>query len=950
MDMQFRGIIFLHLTVTFGSHYSARINMKYLSLLLIISTLCVSAFAQKARSGAERNTRSSQRAAKPTPRPTPKPTIDPNIEKAEFDAAVAITIPSEKIAAIESFINKYPASIELGKAKLELALALAVAGEEQLNAGNSGEAAKYFVRSINTSPDPIENRLFESVYLKLPGALFFSGARSESFEVASLLEKRIGENPGRMVSLAVFYLSIENGTEAKRLAEIALRSDPDSSGAYLTIGMADRIDFDLSSSAAAFAKALELDPNSIQAKRSLAEIQRALGKPVEAEKLYAEILATTPNDQASKNGLILATFESGKVTEAESAFAKALDENPKNISLIAETAYWYASKGNGDKAVELGSKAIAVEPRFIWSHIALARGHILKNRPVEAEKALIAARQYGNFPTLEYEIAVSRLKAGFFLEAAEELEKNFRINEDGVSTWLGGRIQKTDKTFDELLAPERRSSILAAEGSHDPNDVKILTALFRLIELVKSDSKDEGQIVAAVDDFVAGDDAMRFHRQLFASSLLLDKNVAIDRALELAASVTGKADAGLSVANPAAAVLASELYETRKSAAIKNEFLLVPEVPRQTLSAILRGRIEDLSGQGLLLKGNFNDATIRLRRAISVLPEKSAWWRTSVWRLGDALAASGNDKEALDSYLQSYDPAKPDIVRYITIEGLYKKVHGNADGLEEKIGVTPLPPAQQVASATPTPVVAENTPTEPELKTEAPTTEIKKDTEGDKKPDEPLNEAVKSTTDPKPEEPANPEAAPVEIKKEEKPAEPDSKPEEIKKEGEQPQKPLFDPVVINVTEKKKEADDAAEINPDTKNETDKDVLAKPDEELKVSDNTSGVTGSTRPRVVVEKPLEAVACRIELSQQNISLINNGGSIGLLVGFLGETEDRTITTKSEDPTAIEIKLEREMTATGGRSFYIIRSISQQLGTYKIEFSNPVCGKKEASVIVR
>ena len=46
-----------------------------------------------------------------------------------------------------------------------------------------------------------------------------------------------------------------------------------------------------------------------------------------------------------------------------------------------------------------------------------------QKKPLDAERTLLGARRYGNFPTLEYEIASARLMAGFYRDAAEELDK-----------------------------------------------------------------------------------------------------------------------------------------------------------------------------------------------------------------------------------------------------------------------------------------------------------------------------------------------------------------------------------------------------------------------------------------------------------------------------------------------------------------------------------------------
>jgi hypothetical protein len=197
---------------------------------------------------------------------------------------------------------------------------------------------------------------------------------------------------------------------------------------------------------------------------------------------------------------------------------------------------------------------------------------------------------------------------------------------------------------------------------------------------------------------------MRLYRQVFAASELLKKRVAVDKVIELTKAVTGNTDSGLDVADAGAAVMASELYEPRQAAFAKNEFLTVPNVPRPTLSAILRGRIEELAGWALYQKGDFADATIRLRRAISVLPAKSAWWRSSMWRLGASLAAEGKDAEALNSYIESYKTDRADANKYAIVEGLYKKVNGSVDGLQQKLG------AQRVVGAS---TDAQQAPAEP---------------------------------------------------------------------------------------------------------------------------------------------------------------------------------------------------------------------------------------------
>ncbi len=304
--------------------------------------------------------------------------------------------------------------------------------------------------------------------------------------------------------------------------------------------------------------------------------------------------------------------------------------------LLAGAAYWYASKGLGDKAVELAEKAVAREPRYVWSHIALARGLMSQKKPVEAEQVLFKVRAYGNFPTLEYELASARMAAGFFREAAEDLQKQFSVSRGGtVLTNLGGRVLREEKSLADLVGFERKASIFTPLAADTAENAEALRALLVLDQKLQATESNENEIAAAVDAFTAGGDRMKLHRQIYAASILLQKRIALGKVLELTRAATGNTDSGLEVPNPRSAVMSSELYEARTNAFRRNEFLLVPEVPTPTLSAILRGRIEEIAGWALYNQNNFPDAVIRLRRAISVMPADSgmvAIEHVAAWR------------------------------------------------------------------------------------------------------------------------------------------------------------------------------------------------------------------------------------------------------------------------------------------------------------------------------
>lgn len=831
--------------------------------------------------------------ATPKPASTPKKVID---ETAEWDKALAVTDANERIGAISEFLKVFPKTKKLDLALETLVTLRADIGNERLLAGDLVTASDFFKAAAAEAPKPIPEKLFTDILAKFPSNLFFRGAQLEAVEIAKILEERSSANAAQLLSIANFYLSVEMGADAVRLAEASIKLTPDSSAAFQTLGLANRIDFQLEQSAVAYAKAVELDPESITARRGLAEMYRALGRADEAAELYRQIIAKDAENQPAQTGLILALFDSGKRAEAEAAMKASLAANPGNVILLAGAAYWYAAHNEGEKAVEFGEKAIAAEPRFIWSHLATARGEMLLKRPLTAERILLKARQYGNFPTLEYEIASARFAAGFFREAAETLDKNFALKNDGVSTSLGGRVSREAVSFTELVAFERRASIFAPTAADDAENAGRLRALLEFSNAVKT--ADAAAVATAADKFVGAggvDDKMKAHRQLFAASQLLEKRLAPQKVLDHAKAAIASVDAGLDAPDAASAVMADELYRTRTIAATRDEYIQLPFIPRATLSAILRGRIEEISGGALMMLENGPEAVIRLKRAVSVLPVGSAWWRSSNWRLGTALASTEKNAEALDAYSRSYNGGSPDPIKYAVIETLYKRVNGSKDGLELRIGRNPLvvAPEVTVAAVQPTPEPRSDPSIDPGPPQEAKNPEI---TPSPTPAEVPVAGAAVSeptlTTSPSPSETPTPSPTP----------EPTPKVPVVSNEN---RPPLFEPVIISIPSSK-----------------------------------------PKPKSVATTS-EIAPCTVTTSEDVISIKNNGADLAVIVGTENDGDLSSLTATSSSAADLELRREN-ITAIKGRALYVVRSITAKTGDFSVLFELP-CGKKEIVVKV-
>jgi len=910
--------------------------MKNSAVLFLILLLSVSVFAQRTTT------------KKPTPTPA---TVS---EKEEFDKAAMLTNSEERITALQNFIQKFPNSEQIMRVRELIVSARAQIGDDKLAKGEKESGIESFKAAIADAPVPMSDELFGKIVLQIPTNLFVRGERLAAVEIAKAIEEKIGENAKQIVGLASFYLGTENSAEGRRLAQKAIGIDPNLPSAYQTLGLANRMGFMLDDAAAAYIKALELDNTSAVSKRSLADIKRGMGKSEEAITLYREILAADATDGAAQTGLILALFDAGKKTEAETELTKSLEANPNNLFLLVGAAYWYAAGGNGEKAVEYAQRALILEPRYTWAHIALARGLLVQKKPLEAEKILLTAKQYGDFPTLDYEIATVRMEAGFYREAAEILRRSFRFGKDNyIRARLGGRVSLEAMTFSELLGAERRASIfqpLAADTEANSDRMK---TLLDLSEKLDAANATEEQIIEAVDKFIGKDDAMKFYRQIFAARQLVRSKKALPKALEIIQSAIPKVDAALTVQNPAAAVLADALYETRAYSISRNQLVIVPDLPRQTLSNILRGEIEELAGWTLFQQNKPADAVLRLKRALSILPEKSVWWRSSWWRLGTALEADGKSEEALDAYIKSYTNEAPNLERYNIIEALYQKVKGNTDGLEKLIGAKPnsLTTTETVAQVTPTP-----TPVNEALPVATPTPSVEIQTPKTETSPTPIVQT--SPTPAEKTEEIKPQPTPSDEKTDTKPAnteetKTDEKPaetaqvinKETKTENKAENKPLFEPVIITIP------------NNNTNKETPK-TENKPAETAKTEEtnnanekpaNESTTSGETRQRRVTPKTEEANSCTIVSNQENISILNGGGTIVLMVGFAEAGDLKTIKAVSSSPNDVEITLDTEFGEKSGRILYVVKSISTNKGTFTITFESP-CGKKEVTVNVR
>jgi tetratricopeptide (TPR) repeat protein len=647
----------------------------------------------------------------------PDVTFAPDDDELEKVDRQALVLPADKrIEFLKGFIAANPRSVALPHATELLVAAHATLGDQKLQAGDVSGGLEQFHLAFSEAPRDMPDRLFTEVLARIPLNLFVRGQRDAAVDAAHQAEALAKLNPKRLVAVVQFYLAIEDAGEANRIAELATQAAPDSAAAHYALGAARHIALRLDDAASEYARALALDPKLVPAKAALADLKRAGGKFEEALLLYRELLQTDPKNNSARAGLVLSLLEAGKKDEAETALSSALQDKDqaRNLPLLVGAAYWFLAHNDSERGLDLAQRAVAIEPRYTWAQIARARAMVANRKPLEAERSLRFVRQFGQFPTLDYELATVLASFGLYDEAVAELARAFSLKDGQIETKLAGRNAARAASFTELLAPERRAAIFQstpADSDWNAKMMKGLLAFTAAIDPPEGRSPKEDDVLAAAQDFIAGDDGMRTYRQLYVAGKLLKKGVALQSVVEMMDKATTGVEAALSVPTATIAAQAEELGDIRARALAQGGTPDVPDVPRAVLSGLLRGRIEDMAGVALFNLAQSSEAVSRLRRAVSVLPQGTPLWRASLWHLGAALDANGKSDQALLYYIKSYVAGAPDAARRSVIENVYKKVNGTLEGLDEKIGpiavtttATPVPTPE--ATPAPTPAAA----------------------------------------------------------------------------------------------------------------------------------------------------------------------------------------------------------------------------------------------------
>ncbi|HEX4949044.1 MAG TPA: tetratricopeptide repeat protein [Blastocatellia bacterium] len=607
-----------------------------------------------------------------------------------LEAALATNDPAARLEALQKFLQAQPDAPQADAARAELTRVYAYLGETQLGEKNVDGAIQNFKQAIAAFPKQVDDKFFEEVALRIPLAVSVRGYRTEAILLARAMEARFGAEANRLASLGEFYLSLEAPTEALRALHSATKLTPDNARIYRLLGAAHRVNLNLDKAAEQFTAAIKADPKDSRAYFELANLQRARGRYEVAINLYNHQLSLEPEHAPSIKGLALCHIAQGKEDRANELLAQAAKVTNTDLArdyyLQTQLALAYLARGNVAKARQAANAALAAEPRFSWARIAAAEVELAEGKYFEAERNIIAAMKYADFPTLHFTLGKIYLAVEDFEGALEEFGKAFSFKAGKFHTRLGGVQEISEDTVAELLATERQASLFQAEPITTDVEFKLAENLARFDTAIRRAKLSVSQLPSALilnqknnqvavteiektaENFVETEGSRKPYRWLYAAERLTQAGQALETAVKLTDEALDAAEAA-----------------TAPEGSLRD----YPNYDRDGRLRVFRGRALTLRGRALIKLNRPAEAITTLEQAIEsygpVLERNRAQWQLAL-----AKESAGQAREALDLYIAAYEPPDKSSVgadlNRTVIEALYRKVNGSLDGLNERIG------------------------------------------------------------------------------------------------------------------------------------------------------------------------------------------------------------------------------------------------------------------------
>ncbi|HEY5445546.1 MAG TPA: TPM domain-containing protein, partial [Pyrinomonadaceae bacterium] len=161
-----------------------------------------------------KNSSSSAKLVTPAP-----PPVDDEAEAEEVELTLTLPLP-KRAAKLKTFLETHPDSKARPRATELLISTHAGLGDQYLKAGDIDAGVKQLLSAIEEADVAISDQLFFGVISQIPSNLYLRGQADAALKAATNIETKFGNDPKRLLNVAGFYVGIERGVEAARIAEL----------------------------------------------------------------------------------------------------------------------------------------------------------------------------------------------------------------------------------------------------------------------------------------------------------------------------------------------------------------------------------------------------------------------------------------------------------------------------------------------------------------------------------------------------------------------------------------------------------------------------------------------------------------------------------------------------------------------------------------------------------
>ncbi len=144
---------------------------------------------------------------------------------------------------------------------------------------------------------------------------------------------------------------------------------------------------DLAAAAALFQQALQLQPDSTDARRNVGMILQEAGLLQQAEVHLRQCLLAEPSDATAMSTLATVCAKTGRVTEAEALFLAAAQLQPDNDSIRTNVATFYRNNKMWLQAQDFATRVLSRDAGACDMHAQLLQVHAQQSSPLLALQA-----------------------------------------------------------------------------------------------------------------------------------------------------------------------------------------------------------------------------------------------------------------------------------------------------------------------------------------------------------------------------------------------------------------------------------------------------------------------------------------------------------------------------------------------------------------------------------